>query len=109
MTQDFTEIVRLGKLENRVDTLTPAQRAAYKRDLELVGSQNCVLVLLSAKLLAGRPLEIELMIGNNPKEAVKTFARFCALADYLGGTAEEVSGSVRSIHWVAFPHPPARH
>jgi hypothetical protein len=111
MTADFTEIIRLAALENKVDKLTTAQRADYGRDLAALGSSNCGLVLLAAKLMAGRPLEIEMMIGNNPKEAeeaAETFGRLRALADHLGGTVEEAVVGPFSTSWVFFPHPPAR-
>jgi hypothetical protein len=105
MTADFTEIVRLAALSNQ--NLTGVQWTNFQRDLVKLGPQRVALAIFARTILAGRPIEIELL-GNNPQPP-DLLDRYRALACHLGATLEEVVDGSFSTSMVFFPHPPARH
>jgi hypothetical protein len=65
------------------------------------------LAIFARVLLAGRPVELE-MLSNNPYPS-GLIDRYRSLADYLGATLEETNNRPFSTSMVFFPHPPARH
>jgi hypothetical protein len=105
MTADFTEIIRLAALSNK--NLTGKQWTNFQRDLVKLGPQRVTLAIFARVLLAGRPVEVE-MLGNNPQPP-DLIDRYRSLADYLGATLEEVVDGPFSTSMIFFPHPPARH
>jgi hypothetical protein len=62
--------------------------------------------LFAARILAGRPIEIELL--GSPKETAESLGRFRSLASYLGATVEDANDGPFSASLLFFPHPPAR-
>jgi hypothetical protein len=105
MTADDAEIIRLAALSNK--TLTGRQWTNFQRDLVKLGPQRVTLAIFARVLLAGRPVEVE-MLGNNPPPP-DLLNHYRSLADYLGATLEETNNRPFSTSMVFFPHPPARH
>jgi hypothetical protein len=102
---DHSEIIRLAALSNK--NLTGKQWTDFQRDLVKLGPQRVALAIFARTILAGRPIEVE-MLGNNP-QLPDLLDRYRALACHLGATLEEVVDGPFSTSMVFFPHPPARH
>jgi hypothetical protein len=104
MITDYAEIVKLAELSNKdenKDKLTAEEWADLGRDL----GPDLGLVLFAARILAGKPCEVE--VTSNTPERDEALERFRALASYLGATVARVNNGTGSIGLVFSP--PSRH
>jgi hypothetical protein len=104
MTADFTEIIKLAELSNKdenKDTLTAEEWADLGRDL----GPDLGLVLFAARILAGKPCEVE--VPSNTPEGDEALERFRALVSYLGAIVARVNNGPGSVGLVFSP--PSRH
>jgi hypothetical protein len=105
MITDYAEIVRIAAQSLR--NLEGDEWTNFQRDLVKLGPQRVALAIFARPLLAGKPVELE-MLSDNPYPP-GLFDCYRSLADYLGATLEETNNRPFSTSWVFFPHPPARH
>jgi hypothetical protein len=105
MIRDYAEIVRIAAQSLR--NLEGDEWTNFQRDLVKLGPQRVALAIFARPLLAGKPVELEMLSNNPPPPGLLDCYR--DLVRYLGGTEEEIIAGPFSMSVIFFPHPPARH